>query len=102
MAPAQASRSARPRSASRTRIRAGYELAPDPFGHKTEALPRLHRIAGVTTGDAAAGPARAAHSRRHHLRSRCLHTAGVRLVETLHTHYDDMPHGFLMYSRLTA
>jgi hypothetical protein len=31
-----------------------------------------------------------------------LHTAGVRLVETLHTHYDDMPHGFLMYSRLTA
>ncbi len=38
-----------------------------------------------------------------------LHTDGVRLVEalraagveTLHTHYDDMPHGFLMYSRLT-
>jgi acetyl esterase/lipase len=22
-------------------------------------------------------------------------------VETLHTHYDDMPHGFLMFSRLT-
>ena len=38
-----------------------------------------------------------------------LHTDGVRLVEalraagveTLHTHYHDMPHGFLMYSRLT-
>ncbi|HVU62306.1 MAG TPA: alpha/beta hydrolase [Mycobacteriales bacterium] len=23
-------------------------------------------------------------------------------VETLHTHYDDMPHGFLMFSRLTS
>jgi acetyl esterase/lipase len=23
-------------------------------------------------------------------------------VETVHTHYDDMPHGFLMYSRLTS
>jgi acetyl esterase len=22
-------------------------------------------------------------------------------IETLHTHYDDMPHGFLMFSRLT-
>jgi acetyl esterase len=39
-----------------------------------------------------------------------LHTDGVRLVEalrtaeveTLHTHYDDMPHGFLMFSRLTS
>jgi acetyl esterase len=38
-----------------------------------------------------------------------LHTDGVRLVEalraadveTLHTHYDDMPHGFLMFTRLT-
>jgi acetyl esterase len=38
-----------------------------------------------------------------------LHADGVRLVEalraaeveTLHTHYDDMPHGFLMFSRLT-
>jgi acetyl esterase len=38
-----------------------------------------------------------------------LHTDGVRLVEalraagveTLHTHYDDMPHGFLLFSRLT-
>jgi acetyl esterase len=38
-----------------------------------------------------------------------LHTDGVRLVEalraagveTLHTHHDDMPHGFLMFSRLT-
>jgi acetyl esterase len=38
-----------------------------------------------------------------------LHADGVRLVEalraagveTLHTHYDEMPHGFLMYSRLT-
>ena len=38
-----------------------------------------------------------------------LHSDGVRLVaalraagvETLHTHYDDMPHGFLMFSRLT-
>jgi acetyl esterase len=38
-----------------------------------------------------------------------LHTDGVRLagalraagVETLHTHYDDMPHGFLMFSRLS-
>ena len=38
-----------------------------------------------------------------------LRTDGVRLadalraagVETLHTHYDDMPHGFLMFSRLT-
>jgi acetyl esterase len=39
-----------------------------------------------------------------------LHTDGVRLVDalraadvqTLHTHYDDMPHGFLMFSRLTT
>jgi acetyl esterase len=39
-----------------------------------------------------------------------LHTDGVRLVEALraagvetrHTHHDDMPHGFLMYSRLTS
>jgi acetyl esterase len=38
-----------------------------------------------------------------------LRSDGVRLVEalraagveTLHTHYDDMPHGFLMFSRLT-
>jgi acetyl esterase len=38
-----------------------------------------------------------------------LHTDGVRLVkalraagvETMHTHYDDMPHGFLLFSRLT-
>ena len=38
-----------------------------------------------------------------------LRTDGVRLAEamktagvpTLHTHYDDMPHGFLMFSRLT-
>jgi acetyl esterase len=38
-----------------------------------------------------------------------LHADGVRLaaalraagVETLHTHYDDMPHGFLMFTRLT-
>ena len=39
-----------------------------------------------------------------------LRTDGIRLVEklraagveTLHTHYDDMPHGFLMFSRLTS
>jgi acetyl esterase len=39
-----------------------------------------------------------------------LHTDGVRLVEALraagvetrHTHHDDMPHGFLMLSRLTS
>jgi len=38
-----------------------------------------------------------------------LHTDGVRLVEalraagveTMHTHHDDMPHGFLLFSRLT-
>jgi acetyl esterase len=38
-----------------------------------------------------------------------LRTDGVRLagalraagVQTLHTHHDDMPHGFLMFSRLT-
>jgi len=38
-----------------------------------------------------------------------LHSDGVRLVEALraagveilHTHYDDMPHGFLLFSRLT-
>jgi acetyl esterase len=39
-----------------------------------------------------------------------LRTDGLRLaealqaagVQTLHTHYDDMPHGFLMFSRLTS
>ncbi len=77
-----------------------YRLAP---GHRAPVgLLPLHRHLADLRGLPPATVITCGHD--------VLLTDGVRLVEALraagvetrHTHYDDMPHGFLMFSRLTG